>query len=193
MKTVGHRLRALRKDQGLTQLQLAEVLGVSHPAVSQKENNELNLSFKDVEKLSARFFVNANWLMTGEGEMYLPGKSASRVEESIVAYERRWDSSQVNIRFRDTANKFMALNHLSQREFSIRLHVNEQQLSNALNLHKDVTVSMLAAAHRHANFNMNYVLGGSGTMFNNEEQVKLEDILYELHELKKCIPEKKRA
>lgn len=40
----GNRLRELRKKAKLTQLQLAELTGVSQPAISQLENDTLNLN-----------------------------------------------------------------------------------------------------------------------------------------------------
>jgi transcriptional regulator with XRE-family HTH domain len=41
----GNRLRFMRKQAGLTQQQLAELTGVSQPAISQLENGTLEMSF----------------------------------------------------------------------------------------------------------------------------------------------------
>jgi transcriptional regulator with XRE-family HTH domain len=41
----GNRLRLMRKAAGLTQTQLAELTGVSQPAISQLENGTLEMSF----------------------------------------------------------------------------------------------------------------------------------------------------
>jgi transcriptional regulator with XRE-family HTH domain len=42
----GNRLRELRKDKGLTQSDLAELTGVSQPAISQIENGVLSIDIQ---------------------------------------------------------------------------------------------------------------------------------------------------
>ena len=41
--TVGSRIARLRRDKGLTQVELAERLGVTQPAVSDYENDDIRL------------------------------------------------------------------------------------------------------------------------------------------------------
>ena len=80
-QTFGAMLAALRKEKGMTQLELAEQMGVTDKAVSKWERD---LSFPDVTslpRLAEILEVSVDELMQGKVER-LPSPS-----------ERRWETS----------------------------------------------------------------------------------------------------
>ena len=51
-ETIGARIARLRKDKGMTQTELAAVLGVTQPVVSDYENDEIGLDSARIKQLS---------------------------------------------------------------------------------------------------------------------------------------------
>lgn len=88
-KKTGAFIAALRKEAGLTQVQLAEKLGVTGGAVSKWERG---LCYPDIElvgKLAEEFSVNANEILAGERLEELTRETADTiVKESIKNYGR---------------------------------------------------------------------------------------------------------
>jgi len=72
VKGVGERLRKLRTEfLGMTQKELAQVLGVKQNTISQWEKEERDIPTAVYETLATEFNVNINWLLTGSGEPFL--------------------------------------------------------------------------------------------------------------------------
>ena len=63
------RIKESRKNAGLTQPQLAEVLGVSHRTVTTYEKDASKITVKMTQKIASECGVNEIWLITGQGEM----------------------------------------------------------------------------------------------------------------------------
>ena len=68
MKTLNERIKTLRKENGLTQSQLAEKLGVTDKAVSKWEVGEANPDISLLAKISEIFGVTIDYLLTGKAE-----------------------------------------------------------------------------------------------------------------------------
>ena len=64
--TLGERIQALRKEQGLSQEELAEAIGVSRQSVSKWENDAALPDTDNVIQLSRLFGVSTDVLRTGE-------------------------------------------------------------------------------------------------------------------------------
>ncbi len=56
-------LRALREEKGLSQKELADVLGVSRPAITKYERIERQPDFKTVEQIADFFNVSVDYLL----------------------------------------------------------------------------------------------------------------------------------
>jgi len=69
--TFGDRLKALRKAKKMNQTQLAKVIGCSQPTVHDYEKGGVSPSIEGLQKIANEYKVNMNWLLTGEGDMYL--------------------------------------------------------------------------------------------------------------------------
>lgn len=68
METLNTRIKELRKEKGLTQLQLAELLNVTDKAVSKWEVGETNPDIILLPKISEIFGVTLDYLLTGKKE-----------------------------------------------------------------------------------------------------------------------------
>lgn len=64
--SLGKRLRERRTALGLTQVDLAKQLGVTHSTISQIESGKTKRTFRVLD-LSRALGVPARWLATGEG------------------------------------------------------------------------------------------------------------------------------
>lgn len=62
----GKRVRQTRKDQGMTQSELANALGTSQSAVSQIEAGERNPTYDMIRRLADQLNVSAGYLMGGD-------------------------------------------------------------------------------------------------------------------------------
>ncbi len=68
METLNERIKNLRKEKNLTQLQLAEILNVTDKAVSKWEVGEANPDIGLLPKLAETFGVTLDYLLTGKKE-----------------------------------------------------------------------------------------------------------------------------
>ena len=69
---MNERIKALRKELGLSQDVFAEKLGLTKNYISLVENGNRNLSEQSIKVLCTMFNVNEEWLRTGNGEMMSP-------------------------------------------------------------------------------------------------------------------------
>jgi transcriptional regulator with XRE-family HTH domain len=67
----------LRKKLGYNQTSFAKELNTSQDIISKIENNKIIPSNKIIFSLNSKFKVNLNWLLSGEGEIFL-----SNIKES---------------------------------------------------------------------------------------------------------------
>lgn len=70
-KKVGKRIKAIRKDQGLTQTEFGSQIGVKGNTVTGYENGTRCPSDAVINSICLIFNVDQTWLRTGEGTMYL--------------------------------------------------------------------------------------------------------------------------
>jgi transcriptional regulator with XRE-family HTH domain len=64
--TLGERIKSLRKEKNLTQLELAQLLNVTDKAVSKWESTEGNPDISLLSKLSEIFDVSIDYILTGK-------------------------------------------------------------------------------------------------------------------------------
>jgi transcriptional regulator with XRE-family HTH domain len=77
--TLGKRVREIRKQRQLTQKEVAEKTGISQAFISEIENDK-KVPGGDILKSLLQFFeIEANWLLSGEGEI------KDRVAREVVA------------------------------------------------------------------------------------------------------------
>lgn len=76
---ISEQLKNIRKEKGLTQQEFAVLLEVSTPTIASVENGSRDIPKALMKALVKKIGINANWLLTGEGEMFQ--KSASELME----------------------------------------------------------------------------------------------------------------
>ena len=87
-ETFGERLKRLRKKQGLTQPELAFLVGVHETTIRRWENKENEIpNIKDIKKLAAALNVTEDELLNGvpeQGGWVLQIKIATEFKEEII-------------------------------------------------------------------------------------------------------------
>ena len=68
METLGEKIKALRLEKGLTQPQLAQLVGVSNGMISIWENNIKQPKANYLKKLALTFGVSSDYLLGLENE-----------------------------------------------------------------------------------------------------------------------------
>ncbi len=81
------RLKKVRAILGFSQGELAESLGITQNIISFCESGKRELSKSVLLKISEKFNVNINWLLTGQGEMFLSKSEKGGVAEPIEPYK----------------------------------------------------------------------------------------------------------
>ncbi|MEE9270534.1 MAG: type II toxin-antitoxin system antitoxin SocA domain-containing protein [Candidatus Krumholzibacteria bacterium] len=93
MLKVGKRIKELRESAGLTQEELAEILGVSRPAVTSIENGSRKVSAEELVKLSRTFRLSVDAILNLEVpptvSLPTPAKKKKRGGELRINVPRR--------------------------------------------------------------------------------------------------------
>jgi len=103
MDTPGKRLKYFRVHNKLTQRQLADILGMEWYQIKDMEAGKVSVSKQIAKLLYFETSINYNWLLTGEGEMYLNNhvppeavkseeKRESDLEEKMKELEARLEA-----------------------------------------------------------------------------------------------------
>ncbi|MEK3886566.1 helix-turn-helix domain-containing protein [Bacillus sp. FSL K6-3431] len=66
--SIGQRVKKLRLKHNLTQLQMAEFLGIGRSNLGHIENDRVELESKYATKLAEKFNTSVEYILTGEGE-----------------------------------------------------------------------------------------------------------------------------
>ncbi|WP_128543632.1 XRE family transcriptional regulator [Larkinella soli] len=70
--SIGQRIKAIREDKGLSQVEFARAIGTQQPNVSDYETKGVVPRRGTIRNIVERYSVNEKWLLTGEGDRYLP-------------------------------------------------------------------------------------------------------------------------
>ncbi|MGV7078453.1 XRE family transcriptional regulator [Testudinibacter sp. P80/BLE/0925] len=82
MTTLATRLQAARNNAGLTQVQLAEKVGISQNAI-QKIESEQTKATRHILKIANALNVNPEWLETGNGSPTLQLIETKKIESNV--------------------------------------------------------------------------------------------------------------
>lgn len=70
VKKVKTRLKQLRKNLGMTQVEFAERIDLNRSGYANIELGHVNLTERNLKKICKEFNISESWLQTGEGEMF---------------------------------------------------------------------------------------------------------------------------
>ena len=88
METIGQRLKAWRKEKGLTMTEISEKTGLSTGGLSAYERDEKLIGSKPLLALWSEFGLDIAWLLTGKSEAEL-----SPEEQLLLEYYRSTSKS----------------------------------------------------------------------------------------------------
>ena len=73
--TIGERIKNLRKNLNITAKDFANILQIPLRTIGSYERNEAQPSPKFFSALIDIYHININWLLTGEGNIFLSKKT----------------------------------------------------------------------------------------------------------------------
>jgi len=82
---IADRLKALRRELGLSQTEFGEKLGLTRNAVNNAENGRAEVSEILIRSVVREFGISETWLRTGEGDMYVPRTRLEEITSRIGA------------------------------------------------------------------------------------------------------------
>ena len=126
-------IKALRKERGLTQTELAEVVGFTHVAVVKWENGQREPDFSTLIKLADYFGVSTDYLLgreTNDADISSNNRYQSEPElDPLDENECSWDkhkSSKISII--NSIIEAIKINQISIRDLSIKSGISEDEI-----------------------------------------------------------------
>lgn len=120
MDTIGMRIKTIRKQYGLTQEELGNLLGVQNAAISKIENDRVVPTDASIKLICATYHVNYLWLTQGEGPM-MEELDTDALVDKYMAGESEWAKSVMKsfarlpdsewIKFRDMIERIKKEGH----------------------------------------------------------------------------------
>jgi transcriptional regulator with XRE-family HTH domain len=74
---IKNRIKEILKESALRQIEFAKSIGISQGSLNELINKDRLPSAETIIALKNEYNINPTWLLTGEGEMYLPEKKQS--------------------------------------------------------------------------------------------------------------------
>lgn len=78
MTTMGKRIQMIRKSLGKTQQQFGDIFGVKKSFICAIEKDDSKLSVDNLVKLLVNYKVNINYVLDGQGSMFLEQESDTK-------------------------------------------------------------------------------------------------------------------
>lgn len=167
-------IQKLLKRQKVTQLLIAEILGITQPEVSYLFNGKYK-QLKNIAPLLEKYGIKET-----------DYKNKNIVQEPIVGYESATVEQARSRRFRAQIEAFRGDKTL--KETCIILGQNtDTHINNIINGQKPVTLTILIKCYLNGRFNMYYTLFGEGELFVPKEayHVSIARLKEEVESLRK--------
>lgn len=91
-----NRLARLRDNR--SQTEFANMLGIEQTYISRYERGKATPGADFLKLLAEKTYVNINWLLTGEGDMYSSNKSEPELADRVRDLERKLEESEKTLR-----------------------------------------------------------------------------------------------
>ena len=82
--SIGFRIRKIRIEKKLTQGEFANIIGIKQANLSHIENKGLKITIDILNKIISNFDIDANWLLSGKGEMLRNRQEIGNISNSSV-------------------------------------------------------------------------------------------------------------
>lgn len=94
--TIGQRIREVRLEIPMTQIELADKVGIKQPTLSELENGD-SAGSKYLPAIAAALGVNAYWLQTGRGIKYPIQTISPKELQLVMAYREATEEGKTFI------------------------------------------------------------------------------------------------
>lgn len=84
MNNMQDRLKFLRNDKEMSQVEFGKLIGISRSQIACYENGIRELTERTINDICREFNVNKDWILTGEGEMYIVSNEDERLAKILV-------------------------------------------------------------------------------------------------------------
>lgn len=84
MKEIKDRLKAIRDDANMSQDEFGKKIGISRSQISCYEKGLREITERSLNDICREFNVNRDWLITGEGEMYIISEQDEILAEALA-------------------------------------------------------------------------------------------------------------
>jgi transcriptional regulator with XRE-family HTH domain len=175
-KNFAERLKKVRIDKGYSQKKISEICSIGQGFFSEVEQGHSLPSSSFILSIYKQLAVNINWLLTGEGEVYVNNDSKVSKDELSLGVRLKKCRKSLN---------------LTQDEFGKKLSVTHGFISRIENNNNAMGAEFLYELNRQLNVNINWLLAGDGPMFlintkceskNTEESQPQTDAQKEINE-----------
>ncbi|UPY80759.1 helix-turn-helix domain-containing protein [Leptospira weilii] len=85
---ISGRVRELISALGITQKEFADKLNLTPAFINNVLNQGKSFSQETIIKISFKFRVNINWLLSGEGDMFIP--SSEEIHKQADEFTKLW-------------------------------------------------------------------------------------------------------
>lgn len=89
--SIAERFKTVRKECGLTQKEIAEIMNVSQGTVTDIERGKIGLSKKNAKSLEENTIINTGWIYTGIGEKY-----SKKIQGKNTGYDTGFGKKSIN-------------------------------------------------------------------------------------------------
>lgn len=97
MKDIGYRIKCIRKENNLNQTQFAKSIGISQGNLSEIEMGNSNPSAETLVSLRQQYYVNLNWLLTGNDSEDGTTYKDDNEKKLLEGYRRLSDYDKIEI------------------------------------------------------------------------------------------------
>jgi len=128
--SIGERLKKARQSLGLKQTEIAKVLGFKSNFLSRIESGTKNPPKELIELFSLRYKINANWILTGEGDMVIENTDTINTTP-IVKEMKNLINEVTSPKFSDIESRLTKIENLLKREKNIYANSPENEYPRA--------------------------------------------------------------
>lgn len=86
---ISEQLKKIRTQKNMTQAEFASFLGVSTASIASIENGSRDMPKSVMKTLVTKLGVNANWLITGEGPVFITGEDTLPCQQTKIPLLRQ--------------------------------------------------------------------------------------------------------
>ena len=139
--TINERLKLLRKELGLTQIEFGEKIGLKKSAASQVEKDGYSINPRLLQLICSTFNISEKWLTEGKGDMYTSDEEAIleklagmyNLSESQLTFAKQW--LQLPAATKDAVVDYIAsVASALQEKKSKKIDVSESDTSKKVNI-----------------------------------------------------------